>query len=104
MAFSLAKTPTLFWLWLGQTVSRVGDFMYELALAWWVLQKTGSPTLMGMVLVFAVPGERQFGSRGRNAGTVICLFSYGICVCQSVARARETRPPRGFLMYGSVIL
>ncbi len=38
-------------LWSGQTLSRVGDFVYEVALAWWVLQKTGSATAMGTVLV-----------------------------------------------------
>jgi MFS family permease len=37
-------------LWTGQTISRVGDFVYEIALAWWVLQKTGSAETMGLVL------------------------------------------------------
>jgi MFS family permease len=40
-------------LWAGQTVSRLGDFVYELALAWWVLQKTGSALIMGLVLIFS---------------------------------------------------
>lgn len=39
-------------LWGGQTVSRLGDALYFVALAWWVLQKTGSATAMGTVLVF----------------------------------------------------
>ena len=47
------KYPAFLLLWLGQTTSRVGDFMYEIALAWWVLQKTGSAALMGAVLIFA---------------------------------------------------
>jgi DHA3 family tetracycline resistance protein-like MFS transporter len=38
-------------LWAGQTVSRVGDFLYEIALAWWVLEETGSAAVMGTVLV-----------------------------------------------------
>lgn len=38
-------------LWTGQTLSRVGDFVYEVALAWWVLQVTGSAAVMGSVLV-----------------------------------------------------
>lgn len=50
---SLKHRPFLL-LWLGQTISRVGDFMYEIALAWWVLQKTGDATQMGLVLVFAI--------------------------------------------------
>jgi len=40
-------------LWAGQTVSRVGDHLYQIALAWWVLEKTGSATVMGTVLIFA---------------------------------------------------
>jgi len=40
-------------LWSGQTVSRLGDSLYRIALAWWVLEKTGSATAMGAVLVFS---------------------------------------------------
>ena len=40
-------------LWSGQTASRLGDSLYRIALAWWVLQKTGSATAMGVVLVFS---------------------------------------------------
>jgi len=41
-------------LWVGQTLSRIGDFVYEIALAWWVLEKTGSPETMSLVLVFSI--------------------------------------------------
>lgn len=40
-------------LWAGQTVSRIGDHLYQVALAWWVLEKTGSAAAMGMVLICA---------------------------------------------------
>lgn len=40
-------------LWSGQTISRVGDSLYRIALAWWVLEKTGSATAMGTVLIFS---------------------------------------------------
>jgi MFS family permease len=40
-------------LWSGQTASRLGDSLYRLALAWWVLEKTGSAKAMGTVLVFS---------------------------------------------------
>jgi MFS family permease len=40
-------------LWIGQAVSRLGDSMYRIALAWWVLEKTGSAAAMGTVLVFS---------------------------------------------------
>jgi DHA3 family tetracycline resistance protein-like MFS transporter len=40
-------------LWSGQTASRIGDHLYQVALAWWVLQETQSATAMGLVLVCA---------------------------------------------------
>ena len=40
-------------LWSGQTISRLGDSLYSVALAWWVLQATGSATAMGTVLIFS---------------------------------------------------
>lgn len=49
---SLEHRPFVY-LWNGQTVSRLGDALYQLALSWWVLEKTGSATTMGMVLVFS---------------------------------------------------
>lgn len=38
-------------LWSGQTISRLGDSFYTIALALWVLQKTGSAAAMGLVLI-----------------------------------------------------
>lgn len=44
-------------LWVGRLVSQVGDKFYGIALAWWVLQKTQSPVIMGMLMVTsALPG------------------------------------------------
>jgi MFS transporter, DHA3 family, tetracycline resistance protein len=40
-------------LWGGQMLSRIGDFVYQVALAWWVLEKTGSATEMAKVLIFS---------------------------------------------------
>jgi DHA3 family tetracycline resistance protein-like MFS transporter len=40
-------------LWTGQTISRLGDSLYRIALSWWVLEKTGSAVAMGTVLVFS---------------------------------------------------
>ena len=40
-------------LWTGQTISRLGDSLYRIALAWWVLEKTGSATAMGTVLILS---------------------------------------------------
>ena len=38
-------------LWSGQTISRLGDALYRLALGWWVLGKTGSAAAMGSVYI-----------------------------------------------------
>lgn len=38
-------------LWGGQTVSVLGDNIFQVALAWWVLEETGSAVAMGTVLV-----------------------------------------------------
>src|SRR5829696_9717381 len=40
-------------LWTGQTISRLGDSLYRIALSWWVLEKTGSAVTMGTVLIFS---------------------------------------------------
>jgi MFS family permease len=40
-------------LWAGQTTSRLGDNLHRIALAWWVLEKTGSAAAMGIVLVLS---------------------------------------------------
>src|SRR5215207_3053978 len=40
-------------LWTGQTISRLGDSLYRIALSWWVLEKTGSAVAMGTVLIFS---------------------------------------------------
>jgi DHA3 family tetracycline resistance protein-like MFS transporter len=41
-------------LWGGQTISRLGDSLYRIALSWWVLEKTGSAAAMGALAVFSL--------------------------------------------------
>jgi MFS family permease len=48
---SLAYRPFTF-VWTGQVFSRLGDFLYQIALAWWVLEKTGSAMAMAAILIF----------------------------------------------------
>ncbi len=50
--FSL-KHRSFAFLWSGQTISRLGDSLYRIALTWWVLEKTGSAVAMGLVLIFS---------------------------------------------------
>ena len=40
-------------LWSGQLLSAFGDSIYRVALAWWVLEKTGSATAMSTIFIFA---------------------------------------------------
>ena len=41
-------------LWSGQTISRLGDSLYRIALSWWVLEKTGSAAAMATVAFFSL--------------------------------------------------
>lgn len=41
-------------LWSGQSISRLGDSLYRIALSWWILEKTGSATAMGALAVFGL--------------------------------------------------
>jgi len=71
-------------MWLGQTISRVGDFMYEIALAWWVLEKTGDAAMMGAVLVFAITPSVLFYLIG---GVAVDRFSrVGLMLASDTAR------------------
>ncbi len=47
-------------LWVGQVISRLGDSVYRIALAWWVLEQTGSAAAMGTVLIFAFTPQLLF--------------------------------------------
>lgn len=49
--FVSLRTRAFALLWTGQTISRLGDSLYRIALAWWVLEETGSATTMSTVLV-----------------------------------------------------
>ena len=49
-----------FWLWSGQTISRLGDQLYTIALAWFVLSMTHSATARSVVLVAALVPNMLF--------------------------------------------
>ncbi len=48
---SVLRDRPFAFLWTGQVISRVGDNIHTVALAWWVLQETGSARSMGIVLL-----------------------------------------------------
>lgn len=44
-------------MWVGKTISLLGDKFYAIALAWWVLESTGSAALMSFVMALSIfPG------------------------------------------------
>ena len=81
--FSALKHRGFALLWSGQAISHLGDSLYRVALAWWVLEKTGSAAAMGTVLVFSM------------APMLIFLLLGGVAV---------DRFPRIRLMLGSDLL
>lgn len=50
---SILKEKDFLILWIGQFISKAGNAVYEIAAMWYVLQKTGSTTSMGVTLVCA---------------------------------------------------
>ncbi len=71
-------------LWTGQSLSRLGDFVYEIALAWWVLQKTGSAQTMSLVLIFAITPSVLFSLIGGLA--VDRLSRIGLMLASDITR------------------
>jgi len=59
-------------IWSGQTISRLGDNLYRIALSWWVLEKTGSAAVMGTVLIFSMTPMLIFSLFG---GVAVDRFS-----------------------------
>jgi DHA3 family tetracycline resistance protein-like MFS transporter len=49
--FKALSARSFAFLWSGQTISRLGDQIYGLAMAWWILEQTGSAVAMSMVFV-----------------------------------------------------
>src|SRR5215468_6145634 len=41
-------------VWSGQTLSRIGDLLYQVALAWWVLEHTSSAAAMASLLIVSL--------------------------------------------------
>jgi MFS family permease len=64
---ALAHRPFLL-LWSGQTLSRFGDSLRQLALAWWVLEQTGSAEAMSMLMICATIPTFAFALLGGVAG------------------------------------
>jgi MFS family permease len=70
--FESLKHRSFAWLWSGQAFSRLGDSVYRVALAWWVLEKTGSATVMGKVFILSYAPMLLFALIG---GVTVDRFS-----------------------------
>jgi len=46
----LVKNRDFGFLWLAQLISFIGDGMFQTALVWWLIQKTGSGTMVGLIM------------------------------------------------------
>jgi len=51
---NLFLSKNFFLLWTGKFISEIGDRFYGIALAWWIFQKTNSPSIMGLFMVLSV--------------------------------------------------
>lgn len=50
---SLFSNLNFLFLWIGQTISIIGDNLFQIALMWWVLERTGSTAAMATVAICA---------------------------------------------------
>ena len=78
---SFRSRPFTF-IWLGQTISNLGDGIFNVALAWQVLLMTHSGTAMGLVLIASTVPRLAFGLLGGVASDrlprrMIILWSDG---------------------------
>ncbi|MHB8869102.1 MAG: MFS transporter [Thermoleophilia bacterium] len=62
--------------WTGQLVSLVGTWMADVALAWLVLDLTGSPVKLGLAMTMRFGGSVAQVSHGRRTGRrqLLCVF------------------------------
>jgi DHA3 family tetracycline resistance protein-like MFS transporter len=70
--FESLKHRSFTLLWSGQALSRLGDNVFRVALAWWVLEKTGSAKVMGTVFVLSYAPTLVFALIG---GVAVDRFS-----------------------------
>ena len=84
-------------LWQGQMVSALGDTVYEIALGFWVLAKTGSLGHFGADVTLAVAGWPE--EEGRLKVDVHLVGPFGeVAHSQVFGRGREMAMTRGGTM------
>lgn len=58
---TIKKNKNIANLWMGQTISQIGDSMYEIGLLWIVLELTGSKTITGLIAMSSYLPTMIFG-------------------------------------------
>jgi DHA3 family macrolide efflux protein-like MFS transporter len=82
-------------LWVGQTISQLGNQAYALAVSFWLMEKTGSASLMGLLMtvsnlpgVVLAPFGGTFADRhSRIRIIIVCDFLAGISLLALTAAA-----------------
>ncbi len=82
-------------LWIGQTISQLGNQAYALAVSFWLMEKTGSASLMGLLLtvsnlpgVLLAPFGGTFADRhSRIRIIIVCDFIAGLSLLALTAVA-----------------
>ena len=82
---SVLSNPSFTRIWSGQLISQVGDKFYAIALAVWIVEKTGSATLMAVLLIASmVPGLIV----GPFAGALVDRWSRkAVMICADLVRS-----------------
>jgi len=106
-----AAAPVRLWnrnfflLWQGQTVSQLGNQAFEVAMMFWILEKTGSASLMGLLMglstlpgVILAPFGGTFADRHRRVRIlVVCDLIAGLGILLLTGLLYTSPPVKVFL-------
>lgn len=98
-------------LWSGQAVSQLGNQAYSLAMMFWLMEKTGSASLMGLVMMFSAlpalllsPFGGAFVDRHSRLRVIIaCNLIAGCCLAVLTA-IMWLRPGQVQLLIGALFV
>lgn len=98
-------------LWSGQTISQLGNQAYGLAMAYWLMEKTGSATVMGLVMTFSSlpalllsPFGGAFADRHSRVRIIIVCNLIAGCLLAALTAAMWLIPEQVRLLVGGVFV